>query len=720
MLSNSLPNIIFLYFFFLVPLFPHTIIASTTTLHRCLHDQRDALIEFIHEFPINKTNPIPHELTSWNESGDCCSWEYVTCDDKYGHVISLDLRYVTLNNYLKHNSSLFRLQNLQTLILSRCDLYGEITSSIGNLSSLTHLDLSSNKLSGNIPISLTNLTTLSYFDISTNHFNTTFPYHLSSLHNLKYLFVRDNSFSGPFPTFLLEIPTIIFIDLKRNQFFGPIAFENTSSILSNVELLYLDNNKFDGIIPESISEIKSLELLFLSHNNFIGKIPTSISKLVSLNLQHLDLSHNKLEGQVPGCLWIQSTMQTVTLSHNSFDGFGESPTGVFDGDSLIELNLGSNSLGGPFPHWICNNKFLKIIDLSNNHFNGSIPRCFQDSVYWIKGLNLRNNSFSGILPDMFFNASMLMSLDISNNELEGKLPRSLIDCTDISLVNVGNNRIKDTFPSWLGSLSSLRVLILRSNAFHGPLHNNDPKVSTWFQRLKVIDISNNDFSGTLPSSYFSTWSEMEKGDTIYNEDWYMEESGPEFIYNNSITMIYKGVDTDFSRLPYSFGAIDFSRNRFRGSIPESIGFLKELHLLNLSGNSFAGNIPQSLQNLKNLEALDLSRNQLSGHIPRYLDNLSFLSTMNFSHNLFEGPVPRGTQFQRQKCSSFMDNPKLYDIEQICGKTHIPQEFKDLLEPEEQMINWIVAAIAYGPGVFFGLVIAHIFFSHKRKRFMKKV
>ncbi|KAF3517248.1 hypothetical protein DY000_02063628 [Brassica cretica] len=86
--------------------------------------------------------------------------------------------------------------------------------------------------------------------------------------------------------------------------------------------------------------------------------------------------------------------------------------------------------------------------------------------------------------------------------------------------------------------------------------------------------------------------------------------------------------------------------------------------------------------------------------------------MNFSHNLLHGPVPRGTQFQRQTCSSFSDNPGLYGLEEICVEPHIPnptsQENEEFSESEEPMFNWVAAAIAYGPGVFCGLVIGYIF------------
>ena len=95
--------------------------------------------------------------------------------------------------------------------------------------------------------------------------------------------------------------------------------------------------------------------------------------------------------------------------------------------------------------------------------------------------------------------------------------------------------------------------------------------------------------------------------------------------------------------------------------------------------------------------------------------------MNFSHNFLEGPVPRGTQFQRQKCSSFLDNPGLYGLEEICQESHVPSsptshQSEELSEAEEQVFSWIAAAIAYGPGLFCGLVTGHILTSHNQEWF----
>ncbi|KAF3600751.1 hypothetical protein F2Q69_00039180 [Brassica cretica] len=81
-----------------------------------------------------------------------------------------------------------------------------------------------------------------------------------------------------------------------------------------------------------------------------------------------------------------------------------------------------------------------------------------------------------------------------------------------------------------------------------------------------------------------------------------------------------------------------------------------------------------------------------------------MSTMNFSHNLLEGPVPKSTQFQGQSCSSFMDNLKLYGLEDICGEeTHVKKPVLEVPEKEEQVVNWIAAVIAFGPDKVNGLV-----------------
>ncbi|CDY70780.1 BnaA06g38460D [Brassica napus] len=698
--------------------------------------ERNALLEFKNEFPMSAPDPedpFASCFSSWNTSSDHCSWKGVTCDVNSGEVISLFLEDIFLNGSLKANTSLLKLHHLQHLTLINCHLRGEISSSLGNLSHLMQLDLSYNELggqippsmgnlnqltflnlgpnnlSGNIPSSfanfnklsqlslsynqfsggglphiLSNLTSLSLLDLSNNHFKSKLPSNMSGLNNLEIFSVSGNYFGGNVPTSLFMIPSLKEVYLSENQLEGPLEIGNISSFSDKLQTLDLRNNRFIGEIPESMSKLVSLYSLDLSNNSFIGEIPDSISKLVSLN--SIDLSYNKLEGQVPSFLW---SLSSLKLSHNSFSSLEDSMQVFVNGRPVHHVDLGSNSLRGSFPIWICNCTSLVFLDLSNNHLSGSIPSCLMDSSASVRQIILRNNKLSGFLPDIFNSATKLRSLDVSRNKLSGKLPRSLINCSSMEYLNMKGNNFKDTFPSWLSSLGSLRVLFLGSNAFYGPISSH-----FGFSSLRVIDISNNSFNGTLPQDYFVNWLEMS---TV----WHIIDKGrPSSVYmgelynyTDSMDMMYKGVDTEFQLIFLAYKAIDFSGNKFTGRIPKS--------------------------------ALDLSHNKLSGYIPRDLAKLSFLSYLDFSHNLLQGPVPRSTQFQSQNCSSFEDNLGLYGLEEICGPIHVPhptsgdsqqsEEFSS--EESEEVLNWIVAAIAFGPGVFCGLVTGHFFFTSQKHKWL---
>lgn len=76
-----------------------------------------------------------------------------------------------------------------------------------------------------------------------------------------------------------------------------------------------------------------------------------------------------------------------------------------------------------------------------------------------------------------------------------------------------------------------------------------------------------------------------------------------------------------------------------GSIPASLGNLKELRFLGLSNHGLTGGIPASLGSLSNLEYLGLSYNQLSGEIPASLGSLGRLEHLGLAHNELTGEIP---------------------------------------------------------------------------------
>ncbi|XP_039173139.1 receptor-like protein Cf-9 homolog [Eucalyptus grandis] len=318
---------------------------------------------------------------------------------------------------------------------------------------------------------------------------------------------------------------------------------------------------------------------------------------------------------------------------------------------LVFFCLSKNNLHGCIPQSICKIGNLEMLDLSHNHLNGSIPDCLMKEP--LRVLNLRNNQLNGKIPQNIPITCKLEILDISENLLQGQIPLSLANCGMLDCVNIGDNQIDGTFPCHLGYL---RVLVLRSNKLHGEIgctHGD----STW-EMLQIIDLSLNDFNGTLPTRLLASWVAM-KADVDYYDTQYtfydtMLETSR--IYNEyAMRVTLKGVKLEFVKIPTMFKLIDFSSNRLEGPILDTLGDLKLLHVLNLSHNALLGSIPPVLGNLGQLESLDLSGNYLNGTIPAQLVNLNFLSVLNVSNNQLVGNIPISGQFLTFSKSSFEGN-----------------------------------------------------------------
>ncbi|KAB1208710.1 Receptor-like protein 12 [Morella rubra] len=730
----------------------------------CHEDESSALMQFKHRFVINKSvssYPFAYpKVASWKNNSDCCSWDGVECSEDTGHVVSLDLSSSCLYGSINSNSSLFHLVHLRRLNLADNHFnYSQIPIRVTHLSRLEYLNLSLSKFSGQIPSELSQLAKLSSLDLSYNHeayskslgtlvqnltsiqklllssvsIPSTIPESIANLSSLTHLVLFKCGLYGEFPVIIFQLPNLLILELGTDQDLvtGHLPAFNSSSPLKVLGLGATANDtlpQFETLglgscnlrmFPDFLRSQHKLQWLDLSGNGFQGLIPKWMYNASTDTLKVLMLSGNYLTGfeQSPAILpW--SNLNVLLLSGNMLQG-----SLPILPPSIQSLEVSDNAFTEKFPPWVCNMTSLVELDLSNNRLSGTLHPCLGNFSRSLKVLSLQSNNFHGIIPKGWAKGGNLQVIDLSQNQLQGQLPRSLVHCSMLEFLHVGDNEIHDIFPFWLGTLAQLKILVLRSNGFHGVI--NDPETNDTFLKLRIIDLSHNDFSGNLPSRYFSQWNSMRAFDAkkltyllvgVDGDGW-----GGSFDY--SFTITNKGKEQEYEKILDVLTVIDFSCNRFRGEIPEAVGNLTGLHLLNFSNNGLTGHIPSSLGNLKNLEAMDLAQNKLVGEIPPELVQLNFLAVFNVSNNSLTGPIPCGKQFDTFQISSFEHNPGLCGrpLSKTCGDSSLQrpsifeenQGSKSLFE-----FDWKVVVIGYGCGLVVGIFIGQIMIPKEHDWFVR--
>ncbi|KDO41568.1 hypothetical protein CISIN_1g043978mg, partial [Citrus sinensis] len=466
---------------------------------------------------------------------------------------------------------------LRELDLSLSDFSGEIPYSIGNLLFLETVDITYCNFMGSIPTSTGNLSKATEILFASNHLTGQLPHHVSGLLYLTNLDLFGNSLQGKVPSWLFTLPSLVSVNLAWNKLTGPIdGFQSPNSL----EEVHLEKNQIHGTIPSSLfqlcgtirfdqfSKLKNLQFLDLSNNNLLSftssgniDIKYSLPSLLKLSFSNCNVSEfpsflrnsEKIHGRISKhdskgwkslidldlsnnflthiALHPWKNIRTLDLRNNKIQGSILVPP-----PSTEVFLVSNNKLSGQIPPYICSLSSLKYLSLSHNNLSGTIPPCLGNFTTQLITLHLKNNSLEGHIHDTFENASNIQSFDLNCNKFEGSLPRSLAKCVKLEVVNVGNNMINDTFPCWLGSLPLLKILILRSNRFYGPLCKSITTFS--FQALRIIDLSRNEFKDFLPRRNFTSMEAMKNVDEQATRLQYMGHA----YYDESVTVAMKGHD----------------------------------------------------------------------------------------------------------------------------------------------------------------------------------
>ncbi|XP_049936124.1 receptor like protein 23-like [Nymphaea colorata] len=577
-------------------------------------------------------------------------------------------------------SWLFNLSSLESLDLSNNFLTGVPSLLFNSNSSLTTLDLCHNNLMGRIPPSLFTLPSLRKLILGSNKFSdllANFDNNLYSQH-LEFLQLDHNFLSGDISSFVKRLPALKSIDLSSNCFNVTVDLSFLFSIkglaaldLSNNTRLTVDSSHSSDDAQGSSKDSPGIQSLKLNSCN-IRTFPRFVCKLS--NLVALELSNNNMEGEIPSCLWWElSSFDALVLDHNKLHGFEEPAHRISlaaDG-GLLYMSVSNNRIEGEIPTFLCD-VAPTFLDMSENSLTGEIPDCLGKHV---AVLNLRKNQLGGQIPDEF-KSGLLMFVALSDYLLTGKIPRSLFNRSSLRVLDLGNNKLNDSFPSQLGQLGSLPHEL--------------------FQGFKAM------MSGTKENEieFFEIGLTFLSGYWERDVDLYVEET-------------IKGEYRLFKEVKRDLTIIDLSSNNFTGRIPEEIGSLTSLYILNISRNHLVGSIPESFGKLQQMESLDLSHNQLSGVIPGELSELTFLAVLDLSYNDLHGMIPQGNQFSTFPASSFEGNPKLCGLQVNRSCSHVVEVGSHaggdgLVDEENKQIKekgWKYGSVGFGFAV--GLVITTV-------------
>ncbi|KAF3488053.1 hypothetical protein F2Q69_00052448 [Brassica cretica] len=141
----------------------------------------------------------------------------------------------------------------------------------------------------------------------------------------------------------------------------------------------------------------------------------------------------------------------------------------------------------------------------------------------------------------------------------------------------------------------------------------------------------------------------------------------------------------------SMQVLSLLETSFSGTIPDSIGNLKDLVSLTLSESSFSGRIPSSLGDLSNLSSLVLFSNGLIGEVLSSIVNLKQLTIFSVGYNKLGGNFPSG----------------LLNLTKLRGIDLGSNEFTGFLPPNIGQLAKLEAIFA-GSNFFTGSVPASLF------------
>jgi Leucine-rich repeat (LRR) protein len=372
-------------------------------------------------------------------------------------------------------------------------------------------------------------------------------------------------------------------------------------------------------VPPSVWTMTSLEVLDLSANFLNGPLAPELGNLV--HLRHLNLSGNFFSGPFPATATRLTKMETLDLSGN---GFYPTQIPEFLCENIQEHDETSGFEGNPLDV-VLSMPRLKHLALSGNMFNGTISPSLS-SLSNLQILDIHDNLFHSEIPATLGNMASLIVLDLSDNFLNGTIPPSIGNLEQLTHLDLGSNFLVGTIPSEIGLLTNLEFLSISKT------------------------------NGTLTASCLIT-------------------SAPKIAPTDSISQYLPHQEMEYS-------TITIGEQQRRDRPHSSSHVLRVWHFFGINGT-----IPDSIGDLTKLRILDLSKNNLTGTIGHQILKLPVLERLLLNENTFFQPFPNITSL-----------PSLIEVDLSSTTTYgsiftsdparVPQPNFSILRAANNPVKWL--------------------------------
>ncbi|XP_071696558.1 probable LRR receptor-like serine/threonine-protein kinase At1g29720 isoform X2 [Rutidosis leptorrhynchoides] len=276
-----------------------------------------------------------------------------------------------------------------------------------------------------------------------------------------------------------------------------------------------------------------------------------------------------------------TTCHVVSISLKGQSLPGTLPPELVKLPYLQNIDLARNFLSGTIPpEWGSMEQLLNI-SLLGNRLNGSIPKEL-GNISTLTTLTVEDNQMSGIIPEELGNFASIQRLLLSSNYFTGELPASFARLTKMMEFGLGGNNFSGKIPDFIGNWTNLTSLRMYGSGLEGPI----PPSITLLSNLSDLRIS--DLRG--PDTVCPPFSNITPFITLILRSCNLIGSLPEPA--PSVTQI-----------------LDFSFNKFNGSIPEDYDALEQTNYIYLTGNRLSESVPDWMLTLG--ETIDLSYNNFT-------------------------------------------------------------------------------------------------------------